>query len=504
MHHNFQEPVPKLAKQNASLAKVSGEAPQVPVVSRKSGNVYDKRLIEAFITENGTEPTTGDTLTVEDLITLQTPSAVKPRPPTLTSIPSLLGVLQSEWDALALETYTLQQNLAQTRQELSNALYQHDAAVRTVARLTKERDDAREALAKVNVNGATNGDAMHVDARPLSAGIIAKIQSTQESLSSTRRKRPVPAEWATAESIAGYQAGRTLPTASKGVTALAVQSDGDLALVGGIDGLVSVVSTSSGEVVNSFSAGSGEVTGALWVKDRAILATSNGRVSVRSAADGAELSSSTPHNGFVSALASHPSGDLFASAGADGTYVIYERDSGNVATQVDTGSGKCHTPLESSTILTFSALTCAQFHPDGHLLAFGNREGSIKVYDVKSGTQAAVFEFGSALKRVVFSENGVLLAGVVEDSSVVSVWDIRKQAEVTALDIGGVVESIAWDYTGQFLAAGGAKGVVVHQYSKKAWSETLRLPTLSTSLAWGPDARSIVSVDSEGVVSILA
>ena len=144
--------------------------------------MYEKRLIEAYINENGTEPTTGDGLSPEDLIDLKTQKTVRPRAPQLTSIPALLGVFQEEWDSLALEAYTLRQNLTQARQELSNALYQHDAAVRVIARLTKERDEAREALASVNVGSSaqTNGNAMHVDPTPLSDEIKAKIASTQE------------------------------------------------------------------------------------------------------------------------------------------------------------------------------------------------------------------------------------------------------------------------------------------------------------------------------------
>lgn len=125
---------------------------------------------------------TNEDLKIEDLVELQSPKVVRPRPPTLTSIPSLLSVLQNEWDALALEHYKLKQTLTQTRQELSTALYQHDAAVRVIARLSRERDEARDALSRITVNGgATNhGDAMQVDKQELSTTLVAMVGATQE------------------------------------------------------------------------------------------------------------------------------------------------------------------------------------------------------------------------------------------------------------------------------------------------------------------------------------
>lgn len=162
------------------LCAISGEAPREPVASRKSGNVFEKRLIEAHISENHTDPVTGEDLAVEDLIELKSPQVTTPRAPNLTSIPALLSAFQNEWDALVLETHTLKQQLAQTRQELSVALYKNDAAIRVIARLSRERDEAREALSNVTVTGATgNGEAMEVDGQALPEELVAKVDATQ-------------------------------------------------------------------------------------------------------------------------------------------------------------------------------------------------------------------------------------------------------------------------------------------------------------------------------------
>jgi pre-mRNA-processing factor 19 len=161
------------------------------VASRKSGVVYEKRLIEEYINEHGTEPGTGEALTAEDLLPIKSSRVVRPRPPTLTSIPALLATFQNEWDALALETYNLREQLARTREELATALYQHDAAVRVVARLTKERDEARDALGKVTVtNGAGAGDAMAVDSvEALPEELATAVDETQETYVAFLRAR---------------------------------------------------------------------------------------------------------------------------------------------------------------------------------------------------------------------------------------------------------------------------------------------------------------------------
>lgn len=58
----------------------------------------------------------------------------------------MLSLMQNEWDAMMLESYTIKQQYHECRQELSHALYQHDAACRVIARLMQERDDARKCV----------------------------------------------------------------------------------------------------------------------------------------------------------------------------------------------------------------------------------------------------------------------------------------------------------------------------------------------------------------------
>lgn len=122
---------------------ISGEVPEEPVVSVKSGHVFEKRLIEKHIEHTGHCPVTQQELHKEDLMPLQGSKVVRPRPPAAASIPGVLKIMQSEWDALMLETHTLKQHLHTTREELARVMYQHDAACRVIAKLVRERDQAK-------------------------------------------------------------------------------------------------------------------------------------------------------------------------------------------------------------------------------------------------------------------------------------------------------------------------------------------------------------------------
>jgi pre-mRNA-processing factor 19 len=123
---------------------ISGSPPTNPVVSKTSGTVYEKALIERYIEENGTDPISGEALTKEDLVEVKAkPSTLPPRAATQTSIPALLTALQGEYDSIMLESLEIKKAFQAQRAELANALYREDAATRVIARLMAERDEAR-------------------------------------------------------------------------------------------------------------------------------------------------------------------------------------------------------------------------------------------------------------------------------------------------------------------------------------------------------------------------
>jgi pre-mRNA-processing factor 19 len=194
-----------------------------------------------------------------------------------------------------LETFTLKQHLDTTRQELSQALYQHDAACRVIARLMKERDEARAALVNINSstvsisNPVTNGHShpekttssstqsmdVEVNSTPdinsgIDAVIIEKINDKCKELSSYRRTRkPLPEGILSKQSISSLkQISIFTPhkTDKVGVTALAISSsledsNGHFLLSGGADKAAILTDRISGTVVSRLTGHTKKVTG---------------------------------------------------------------------------------------------------------------------------------------------------------------------------------------------------------------------------------------------------
>lgn len=150
-------------------------------------------------------PVTGMALSAEDVVVVNPSKVVTPRPPSGNSIPALLETMATEWDSLMLETFELRKQLQTTREELVRTLYERDAACRVIARLVKERDEAKTELAKASAGK----DVVMKDAGDGPAGneLEKKLKATANQLSTVRRqnRKVVPAGLRTKEELKGIK-----------------------------------------------------------------------------------------------------------------------------------------------------------------------------------------------------------------------------------------------------------------------------------------------------------
>jgi pre-mRNA-processing factor 19 len=490
-----------------TLITVSGEPAQEPVASRKTGTVYEKRLIEAYLSQHGSDPVTGEPLDETDLLPLQSSQVPRPRPPTQTSLPALLATFQNEWDAVALESFQLRKSLAQTRQELSTALYDYEGALRLLAKVTKERDEARDALSKVQVGAGASrqgGDAMEVDGVELPDDLAEKVDETQKTLSSTRRKRPVPEDWITGAEL--QEAEESSPAWASKIkvgkcSALTDGSNLDSGLIAyGTESGSAFVYSESLDASTTLKLGSRISDVVAW-EDKAIFSLANGSIVIDGLSDNPEILS--VHAGAATGVSLHPGGEILGSVGSDSSYVIYDLTQLKPVTRVFADTRKLPS-IPNALKLTCLAFTCCQFHPDGNLFAAGATDGRILIFNIKTGEIAATFPTEASVKAINFSENGYWLASASKSSTSVTVWDLRKagdQAKAKVIEFGGQVSDLAWDYTGQFLAIVGSGSLVVQQYvkSSKKWSEIVKKAVDGRKLAWDLDGQYLL-VDGDGSV----
>ncbi|KAH9968736.1 WD40 repeat-like protein [Russula dissimulans] len=484
---------------------ISGERPQEPVVSTKSGHVYERRLVQKYITENGTDPVTGEKLDESDLVSVKaSPGAAAPRPPTHSSIPSLLIALQNEWDTLVLETFTLKQQYNSTRQELSYALYSQDAASRVIARLMRERDAAREALANVQASmGISSTPSADVEMSDQTAStdnalpekVIAEIDETHQTLSAVRKKRKVPPGYATPAQVKTYSSKHTIPSlhsaSPAGITSIALSSANPTQfLTGGNDGIVQLYDRSTDKVLASLKGHSKKIHHVAF-REREGQPTLLLSAGADKLARVWSLDSSSgeyrprtiikTHKSDVTGLAVHPTSTLLFLASQDKTYSIHDLNE--------------FSQLYRSTAAEepYSSLA---LHPDGTILAAGTPSSTVHIYDVRSGDIAATLvppdNSPFTVNSLSFSENGYHLLAPDSLSSV-GIWDLRKQKLGHSIPLGDgfKVNKVVYDYSAQLLGVAGNEGARV--FAHKTWEELVQFQEGGevSYLAFGPESKEI-------------
>ncbi|CAO1615177.1 unnamed protein product [Sympodiomycopsis kandeliae] len=533
---------------------ISGEPPQVPLISVKSGLVYEARLIRRYIEESGKDPITGQELKEEDLVEVKTsPKTAAPRPPTLSSVPALLHSLQNEYDAVMLEMFNLKRQYETVRQELAHALYSNDAANRVVARLMFERDQAREALANVQstLGGASSSqgapvptatastaqdsemaDGAAAGSAALPVAVDAKIAATAERLSAERRgkmkRKAVPEGYATAADVSSLSQKRSTAslhsTKPPGVTSLALSSNGKLALTGGNDKAVHVHDRAQDKVVATLKGHTKKVVRVEFSKTQvqigaeadqlpsptyAVSASEDRSVRTWKLDDDSTESYSLTHTlkGFSSeptGISIHPCGDFVVSVFRDGHWKMHDLATGEALLDVPPPAA------ESDGAFGYESV---QIHPDGTLMALGTAEGDVHIWDLKSVAKVETLQgHNGAVQTLDFSENGYYLAVAASSTTApaeVKIWDLRKIAVAGVIALpeeyssSGPIRAVKFDPAGTFLAVAGND---LRIYANKTWKE-LRvydegLAGEITAVQWDPRNGEIITVGADRTMRV--
>jgi len=510
----------------ALVCSISGEVPEHPVLSPVSKHIFERSLIEKFIAENGTDPITGDTLTEIELIDLKTTPITKPRPPSATSIPAILKALQDEWDSVMLHSFTLRQQLQAARQELSHALYQHDAACRVIARLTKEATAAREALATLKPQAGISAampamtSTQNVQQAPattriddtelvepaelgMSDDVLQKLQEKATELTTERRKRgkKLPEDLTSVDDIRAFRQVATHPglhsASVPGILALDLQeNDTSKAITGGADKNAVVFNKENEQVVAILKGHTKKVTNVIYHphEEIGITASADSTVRVWSIPNSSCAYVIKAHDAAVTGLSLHATGDYVLTSSKDQHWAFSDIQTGKILCKSISDANSSH------------GLTCAEFHPDGLIFGTGTTDSVIKIWDLKERANVANFPGHSGpITAISFSENGYYLATSADDS-VVKLWDLRKlkNFRTIKLDEADEIRALSFDKSGNYLAVAGTN---IQLYVVKQW-DLLRTMTehtgLVTSVKFGRNASFLASASLDRTLKYYA
>ncbi|XP_017836758.2 pre-mRNA-processing factor 19 [Drosophila busckii] len=498
----------------ALVCALTNEVPEAPVISPSSGAVFEKRVIEKYIMENGCDPISGKDLKEEELIEIKTPAVVKPKPPSATSIPATLKTMQDEWDALMIHSFTQRQQLQTTRQELSHALYQHDAACRVIARLKKELTAAREALATLKPQSgiapilkvepaiaSEAGGAPQMEQAGMNPEVIQKLQDKATVLTQERKKRgrTVPEELVTLEQVKSFLTVASHPglhsASVPGILALDINSaDHSKILTGGNDKNATVFNKDTEQVVAILKGHTKKITQVIYHPNEDTVITGSPDMNIRiwHVPTTQTQVLLRCHDGPVTGLSLHPTGDYLLSTSSDKHWAFSDIHTGRLLTKV----------IDTAEV----GLTTAQFHPDGLIFGTGTVDSQVKIWDLKEQSNVANFPGHTGpISAISFSENGYYLATAADDACV-KLWDLRKlkNFKTIQLDDGYEVKDLCFDQSGTYLAIAGTD---VRVYLCKQWQD-LKIfndhTALATGVRFGKHAQYLASTSMDRTLKLYA
>ncbi|KPA84185.1 WD-repeat protein [Leptomonas pyrrhocoris] len=478
--------------------------PQHPVVSVKSGHIFERTLIETYIDEHGRCPVTGQPLRREDLVPVQgaTPDTTVASSGSLgaASVPTLLERLQAEWEGVALEQFALRQQVTQMQLELAHALQQYDAACHVIAKLNKELTALR------GEDGGAAGahdDAPAVDVPPALLRAMDEVEAAERK----SRKQRKSAAAAFPQSLA-EEAQWTLDASHASAVRVAVSADGASVYVSQITGDHAVVRYGLGSLAEECR-GVGHTAAVHTIAtapDAALSAAEDGTVRVWRAKGAAlHCAHTLRYAGGVAAMSQRMVGGAYALCGApDGSLYLSDVEQG------------AHVVVTAPLVQSSGGLSCVELHPYSSLAVAATQPEDVQLWDMRAmapNTMIALPQSG-ATKRVhvasaSFSADCVSLAAGLSDGSTY-VWDLRQVSSPVAVlppNPQSIPATVRYSMDGRTLAVAGAG---LSLYTSFNASSASAEPTLTTGAAnaamcdvcWTPNGVGLVGGSVDGVVRL--
>eukprot|EP00871_Galdieria_phlegrea_P003772 jgi/Galph1/4396/GphlegSOOS_G3110.1 len=516
---------------------ISGVTPEEPIVSKKSGHIFEKRLILKHIQATGKCPVTGEELGEDDLIQVQENLIVHPRTSNATSIPSLLSLFQSEWDAVVEELYEVKKQLHETRQQLAQALYENDAAKRVIARILKERDEALRIATNESIqvatplNGSLDGDhrkpqpmeqvvetANQADVNSdqansstlLPVEVLDRISTKSKELVSYRKTRKLSAP-VSRDDIAAWREQLSIKVHQGKEKEVKVMTfhpkDKSLLFTGGKDKTAKLVSLENNKTLSSASAHKAPITDLVVHGDKNLLLTSSMDNTVKlwswEATETKKmkvLSTFDTHEAAVTGVSLHPYMTYFVTASEDCTWAFHDLESGTCLVR----SSKMSSPF-----------SCVGIHPDGLILSTGCKNGSLNIWDIRAmKVELALQENNDSSQDTVvslsFSENGYYMASL--DERQLYLWDLRKPNEAIhqwSLSDNNNGRGCSFDSSGIYLGIVATCQMQIFEAKKAVECVNIscssdQLPCHSdlASIAFAPETSCCVIGDVEGMIHL--
>ncbi|CUM66944.1 uncharacterized protein PRCAT00004630001 [Priceomyces carsonii] len=436
------------------ICSISGEIPKEPVVSPKSGAIFEKKHAVNYISTSGKDPINDEPLEVSDLIPINSSSLsiTPPNPPSSHSIPSLLSTFQNEWDALALEVFTLRKQLHAVKEELSASLYHYDAAVRVAAKAIKERDVAQQALLELAAS-IGSGELKNENTIPSTNGVTIPAEeiniAREELFKMHKEQKAVLSIDPEAQVLITFS--RNLIQPFKKLTTAFLNPEIKTLLIGSPTGSTAIY-TFDDSKVQKFSH-KGLVTALNFIEYDGELLPFIAHKDVLIVGDG-KFTYETEQKDILLVLTHPRLTELF---------IILSHDRWSL-NHIKKGAVYVSSAISEG-------ISAGDIHVDGALLGIGNKTGVITIFNL--ATAEAVFKLNTKyfnIQKLKFALNGYWLfvsSSNDNDESCLEVIDLRKNIVVHTIEFKAELIDFTIDPSTSILVTCTAKTFHLHRYVKK-------------------------------------